>query len=302
MCSSLKNVAFPDSLVTIGNYAFSFCRLRSVTLPNTVVSIGAHAFCENDEMYSLTIPSSVKTIGEDAFYKSGFMGFDYSNSSYYNHPLNISNVNDWAQIKFANEGSNPLNSYWDLYVNGEKVTHLDLNLKNSFVSDYAFYGCSHIKSVRVKSVGVGKKSFSRGKDICVDCDTIDKNAFYAWDVENIYSTRPIPPVAYDDSFVKYSGVHLYVPFGSISAYENSNECWWQFLDIYESDFNDIDAIFKADYENVEDGVEEIPIDSNTPNHIYNLQGVCIKSNATAMDIESLKPGLYIIGGRKILVK
>ena len=39
-----------------------------------------------------------------------------------------------------------------------------------------------------------------------------------------------------------------------------------------------------------------------PNDIYNLQGICLKRNATDDDIKSLRPGFYIIGGKKVIVK
>ena len=39
-----------------------------------------------------------------------------------------------------------------------------------------------------------------------------------------------------------------------------------------------------------------------PNDICNLQGVCLKRNASQDDIDALAPGLYIIAGEKVLVK
>lgn len=38
-----------------------------------------------------------------------------------------------------------------------------------------------------------------------------------------------------------------------------------------------------------------------PNDIYNMQGICLKRNATSADIRALRPGLYIIAGKKVLV-
>ncbi len=38
------------------------------------------------------------------------------------------------------------------------------------------------------------------------------------------------------------------------------------------------------------------------NNIYNIQGVLLKQNATEEDIRSLKPGVYIVKGRKIVVQ
>jgi hypothetical protein len=52
------------------------------------------------------------------------------------------------------------------------------------------------------------------------------------------------------------------------------------------------------------GVENIAVDNNASraNDIYNLQGIRLKANATADDIKALTPGVYIIGGQKVIVK
>ena len=36
--------------------------------------------------------------------------------------------------------------------------------------------------------------------------------------------------------------------------------------------------------------------------VFNLQGMCVKPNATQADIEALEPGIYIIGGKKVIVR
>ena len=57
--------------------------------------------------------------------------------------------------------------------------------------------------------------------------------------------------------------------------------------------------------NVSSGIDDIFVDNADvarPNDIYNLQGVCLKHNATQADIDALAPGLYIIAGKKVLVK
>ena len=44
-CTSLTNVTIPNSVTSIGSYAFVFCTsLTSVTIPNSVTSIGEAAF------------------------------------------------------------------------------------------------------------------------------------------------------------------------------------------------------------------------------------------------------------------
>ena len=58
----------PDSVTTIGAYAFSYCKsLTSVTIPDSVTTIGEKAFNSCSSLTNMTIPDSVTTIGEWAF-------------------------------------------------------------------------------------------------------------------------------------------------------------------------------------------------------------------------------------------
>ena len=76
LIAGCKNTVIPNSVVTIGNYAFYMCSdLSSIEIPNSVITIGDHAFqyCSGFTG-NLTIPNSVTTIGNYAFYGSGFTG------------------------------------------------------------------------------------------------------------------------------------------------------------------------------------------------------------------------------------
>ncbi len=53
---------------------------------------------------------------------------------------------------------------------------------------------------------------------------------------------------------------------------------------------------------IDDIIGDGASDSVRPNDIYNLQGVCLKRNASQADVDALAPGLYIVGGKKVLVK
>ena len=68
-CTSLVSVTIPDSVETIGDYAFDGCdSLASVTIPDSVTTIGNFAFCGCTSLVSVTIPDSVTTIGWGAFW------------------------------------------------------------------------------------------------------------------------------------------------------------------------------------------------------------------------------------------
>ena len=198
-------------------------------------------------------------------------------------------------------------------VNGSEVAHLDLDI-DSNVSDYTFYNAYNLQTIKVKGEGIGSYSFYNCKyvtDICLDVDSIGEKSFARCDnLKAIYCMTAEPPVAPDDAFTKYEGILLYVPIGSRSKYENAENCWWRFLDVIETDFSGIDAIFKADYVDYDDpdGVESVfdynansDIDFSAPLEVYTINGVRI-----ADSIDNLAPGFYIVhqAGRskKIAIK
>ena len=66
--SGLTSVTIPNSVTSIGGYAFSGCSgLTSVTIGNKVTSIGDSAFYYCSGLTSVTIPDSVTSIGDWAF-------------------------------------------------------------------------------------------------------------------------------------------------------------------------------------------------------------------------------------------
>ena len=68
-CISLTSVIIPESVTSIGNRAFVNCySLTSVTIPDSVTSIGNYAFTDCSSLTSVTIGNGVTSIGRWAFY------------------------------------------------------------------------------------------------------------------------------------------------------------------------------------------------------------------------------------------
>ena len=65
---SLPNIAIPDSVTDIGDYAFEYCcSLSNMVIPNSVTSIGDYAFYGCRSLSNIVIPDSVTKIGDYTF-------------------------------------------------------------------------------------------------------------------------------------------------------------------------------------------------------------------------------------------
>ncbi len=96
--NKITKVTIPNSVTSIGDYAFSGCAtLTSVTIPDSVTYIGEEAFFGCTSLTSVTIGNGVTSIGNNAFYGCSLI-----------KDVHISNVSSWSKIDFANKYSNPL--------------------------------------------------------------------------------------------------------------------------------------------------------------------------------------------------
>ena len=155
-CTGLKSVIIPSSVRKIGGGAFNGCTsLKSVTIPSSVTKIEYNTFRECTGLKSVTIPSSVTEIGYNAFF--GCTGLksitvDKNNKNYTSVDGVLFNKNKTEILIYPSaKGSS--------YVIPNSVTK---------IKDYAFYGCTSLKSVTIPSSAtyIGVRAFgytSNGK-------------------------------------------------------------------------------------------------------------------------------------------
>ena len=170
-CRSLSSISIPDSVSYIGSEAFYNCGLTSITIPNSVTSIGddifkncsnlesvtigdglkhipANCFRELSNLKSIIIGSGVISIGEGAFYNC--KGLNY---------VGIHDLASWCYIDFECSDpfdgrwvfSNPLKYAHNLYLNGNKLTNIDIPDTVTSIKNFAFYSCTSLNSVTIPS-------------------------------------------------------------------------------------------------------------------------------------------------------
>lgn len=297
-----SNIDWPKDLTRIPDYAFyDVEEVSSINIPNTVEYIGKYAFY-NCRLTEIAIPSSVTHIGDYAFKCPDLKS------------VILDNINSWSRMQFENETQNPIYFAGSFRMAGSEkpVEHLVLDMPGEEVSAHAFRNARNLKTVRINAASVGTGSFSGCdylSDLCLNVDNIGSKAFNGnYSMNNVYSMTATPPTALDDAFSLYDRVKLYVPAGARSKYENADNCWWRFFDVYESDFSDIDSIFKADHASGVEGIIAGPTDFIVTTGggfisvaaadsdfvtIYNLQGVSVHSGYGSVML-NVNPNIYIV--------
>ena len=257
-CDHLTAITFPETLTTIGDYAFSGTGLEAVTIPATVTSIGrgafAHcfslasatieatdigdfAFLGDHQLQSVLLGTAVKRIGTEAFHDTGILSLDASAATA------LDSVGGWALA------STP-------------VTSISLPTSVTELGEGAFFGTTQLTSASLPSTleVIPAYAFAGGSQVLGDTllheglTTIGDYAFYNWDntryffipstvtyigtramagmtgLERIDVEAATPPALGDSVWagVDQPAVKLGVPSNDAADLYNSAEQWQEF--------------------------------------------------------------------------
>ena len=149
------DVTIPSTLggypvTSIGESAFQCSAIEGINIPDSVTSIGKFAFDCCGDLESITLPKSVSFIDYQVF------SFDYITDVYY-----TGTVEDWCNISFYEQCSNPLVMNANLHVSGKLIKKLVIPDTITEIKEFAFTGCSITEVTLPKSIkSVGASAFA----------------------------------------------------------------------------------------------------------------------------------------------
>ena len=165
-CSSLTTINIPEGVTLIDDYTFYGCHsLSSITIPNSVTSIGPNAFASCSSLTSITIPNSVTSIGVATF--------DHCSSL-----TSITIPNSVTSI-----GS-------DAFANCSSLTSIIIPNGITSIGSYTFANCSSLTSITIPNsvTSIGSNAFNRCSGLqsiifngtCSEWESVEKEGEWNW--------------------------------------------------------------------------------------------------------------------------
>lgn len=296
-CSGLTSIEIPNSVTSIGDWAFYGCGLTSVEIPNSVTSISDRAFMNCSSLTSVEIPNSVTSISSSAF--SGC-----SSLTTVEIPNSVTSIGTSAFYSCSSltsiEIPNSVTSIGDnAFCGCNSMTSVGIPNSLTSIGQYTFSNCSSLTTVEIPNsvTSIGDYSFSgcsslMSVEIPNSVNRIGTYAFQkCFDITEVYVKAEIPtePTITMNIFEStvYQNATLYVPEESVNIYKGAFP-WKYFRTIKGYHFLS--------------GIESTVGDSDeSVKEFYNLSGLYLGNSE-----DVLAPGIYIVrqGGsvKKIAVK
>jgi len=230
LISGCINTTIPNSVTSIGRYAFLYCSgLTSITIPESVTSIGCLAFGDCSGLTSVTIPESVTNIEIGAFYFcSGLTSVTI--------PESVTSIE-----RYAFEGCSGLTS---MKVESGNTIYDSRNNCNAIIetsSNTLISGCINTTIPNsVTSIGTYAFSYCFGLTSVIIPESVTSIEDYAFEGCSGLTSVTVEwdhPLAVPENIfenVALSQATLNVPAGTKSIYETA-EVWKDFKEIIEID-------------------------------------------------------------------
>lgn len=149
-CLKLEKINLPNSLKSIGAYAFCGCSLKTIDLPNSLKTIGKYAFCGCEKLESIVIPESVSVINEHTFSSCiKLLSVKLPSSLTYIGNHAFCNCKSLKSV-YIPDSISSIESY--TFCNCYELQDVRIPSNITSVGDYAFHDCWKLSDFEMKAV------------------------------------------------------------------------------------------------------------------------------------------------------
>ena len=252
--SKITTVNIPQSVTTIGGWAFNGCSgLSSITIPESVTRIGGKAFAGCENLTAVEIPDAVSYIGEQAFSNDINLGSVTIGKSLTEirysvfEGCNITNLT-WNARNCSSNGDMPTANIErvtigdevvvlpDYFVKGSKITTVNIPQSVTTIGSQTFRDCRGLTSVNIPNsvTTIGGSAFfgcSGLTSITIpnSVTEIVGGAFYECDgLDTVTCLALCPPVIEWSAFSSdcKNNALLRVPVTAKQDYKSASDWMW----------------------------------------------------------------------------
>ena len=215
-CTLLTYVNLPDTLTSIGDYAFYGCTaLPEITLPAGVTSIGNYAFERCTSLSSIALPEGLTAIGQGAFLRCSALSLviDLPNlTTLGKDAFSLDDVTRVENLGKISSIENAVSGNYGMFRGNVNLTYVNLPDTLISIGNYAFYGCTALPEITLPAgvTSIGFSAFGR-------CSSLQYIRIEATTPPTLASTNAIPSTI---------GA-IYVPDESVAAYQSATN-WSSF--------------------------------------------------------------------------
>lgn len=312
-CSSLTSITIPSNVTQIWKGAFYGCSsLTSINIPNKVTSIGESAFERCTNLTTVVIGKQVASIGENAFYKSNkitSVSVNREDPIYILPGLFPNAASATLYVPAGTKSAYEAAAYWSWFGTVVEIPAVNIGSTGfaTYCSPFAldFSSVTEIKAyiasgfnpstgtlvlTRVTEVPAGEGLYIVGDEGSYNVPATTTDMVYSNLLKGVTTATTISPTDGDNTnFILANGSHG-VGFYTLSAAGElaGGKAYLQLPTASVASVKAINVVFNDEETAIKD-VEQSP----NVQGIYNLQG---------QQVNAPRRGLYIINGKKVIIK